>query len=43
MYGVITAKWSMRVQIQRGTIAPPKTYKSNFIHHNFVQLEKQHS
>ena len=22
---------------------PPKTYESNFIHHNFVQFEKQHS
>ena len=24
-------------------IAPPKTYKSNFIHHEFVQFGKQHS
>jgi len=23
-----------------GTIAPPKTYQSNFIHHNFVQFGK---
>jgi len=22
---------------------PPKTYESNFIHHNFVQIGKQHS
>ena len=26
-----------------GAIAPPKTYESNFIHHDFVQFEKQHS
>jgi len=24
-------------------IAPPKTYESNFFHHNVVQLRKQHS
>jgi len=22
---------------------PPKNYENNFIHHNFVQYEKQHS
>ena len=27
----------------RGAIAPPKTYESNFIHHDFVQFGKQHS
>jgi len=26
-----------------GAIAPPKTYESNFIHHDFVQFGKQHS
>jgi len=26
-----------------GAIAPPKTYKSNSIHHYFVQFGKQHS
>jgi len=26
-----------------GAIAPPKTYESNFIHHDFVQFRKQHS
>ena len=26
-----------------GAIAPPKTYESNFIHHNFVQFGKQPS
>ena len=26
-----------------GVIAPPNTYKSNFIHHNFLQFRKQHS
>jgi len=26
-----------------GAIAHPKTYESNFIHHNFVQFGKQHS
>jgi len=25
-----------------GAITPPKTYKSNFFHHGFVQLGKQH-
>jgi len=25
------------------TIAPPETYESNFIHHDFVQFGKQHS
>ena len=25
-----------------GAIAPPKTYESNFVHHYFVQFEKQH-
>jgi len=24
-------------------IAPPKTYESNFIHHDFVQFRKHHS
>jgi len=24
-------------------IAPPKTYESNFIHHDFLQFKKQHS
>jgi len=24
-------------------IAPSKTYENNYIHHNFVQLRKQHS
>jgi len=28
----------------KGAIAyPPKTYESNFIHHDFVQIGKQHS
>jgi len=27
----------------RGAIAPPKTYESSFIHHNFVQFVKQHT
>jgi len=26
-----------------GTIAPPKTYESNFIHHRFPQFGKEHS
>jgi len=26
-----------------GAIAPSKTYESKFVHHNFAQLEKQHS
>jgi len=26
-----------------GAIASPKTYESNFIHHDFVQFGKQHS
>jgi len=26
-----------------GDIAPPKTYESNFIHHDFVEFGKQHS
>jgi len=26
-----------------GAIDPPKTYKSNFFHHNFVQFGNQHS
>jgi len=26
-----------------GAIATPKTYKRNFIHHDFVQIEKHHS
>jgi len=33
-------------RIQRGAIgiiAPPKTYESIFIHHNFVKFGKQHS
>jgi len=37
---------SERSQIRtwgRQTIATPKTYKSNFIHHDFVQFGKQHS
>jgi len=25
-----------------GSIVPPKTYESKFIHHNFVQFGKQH-
>jgi len=27
----------------KGTIVPHKTYESNFIHRNFVQIGKQHS
>jgi len=34
---------SDRVGSRGGTIAPPKTYESNFIHHNFVRFGKQHS
>jgi len=33
-------------RIQRGeigAIAPPKTYESIFIHHNFIRFGKQHS
>jgi len=26
-----------------GAIVPPKTYESNFFHHNIVQARKQHS
>jgi len=26
-----------------GAIAPPKTYESKFVHHDFVQFGKQHS
>jgi len=26
-----------------GAIASPKTYESNFIHHDFAQFKKQHS
>ena len=26
-----------------GAIVLPKTYKSNFFHHDFIQLGKQHS
>jgi len=26
-----------------GTIDPPKTYESKFIHHDYVQFRKQHS
>jgi len=38
----------IRGRIQGGAIgaiaiAPPKTYESNFIHHNFEQFGKQHS
>jgi len=29
-------------RIQRGAIAPPKTYESNFFYHDFVQFGKQH-
>jgi len=28
---------------ESGTIAPPKTYESNFFHHNFVQFGKKRS
>jgi len=30
-------------RIQGGRSPPPKTYESNFIHHDFVQFRKQHS
>ena len=26
-----------------GAIAPPKTYENNFIHHEFLQFQKQYS
>jgi len=29
-------------QIQRGAIAPPKTYEINIFHHDFVQFGKHH-
>jgi len=38
--------WTWRKSGSRGAIGaigPPKTYESNFIHHDFVQFGKQHS
>ena len=38
--------WSSQGRIQVGAIGaigPPKTYESNFFHHDFEQFRKQHS
>jgi len=29
--------------LSNAAIAPPKTYESSFVHHDFVQFGKQHS
>jgi len=35
--------WAQSGADLEGAIAPPKTYESNIIHHDFVQFGKQHS
>ena len=39
----ITSGQLQQVQNRGGAMAPLKTYKSNFIHHDFVQFRRQHS
>jgi len=40
---VVTFSDSECATVLGGAIAPPKTYESNDVHHDFLQFGKQHS